>query len=210
MKHIYIIGMTGPTGSGKTSVAKIFEGEGIPAVVTDDIARGTTAPGTPAFREITAAFGTDVVAQDGTLNRAALAGLVFADESKNRLLCDITHPLITIEIRKILRELIVSGKRAVLIDAPLLFESNVCKMCDYTFAVLAPLAERRQRIMNRDGLTPERAESRLAAQKDDEYYISRSNAVIVNDGTPAELRQKTLVLMETIRNHSGKRQGVSV
>jgi dephospho-CoA kinase len=119
MKHIYIIGMTGPTGSGKTSVAKIFESRGIPAVVTDDIARETTAPGTPAFREITAAFGADVVSADGTLNRAALAGLVFADPDKNRLLCDITHPLITIEIRKILREFIRRGKRAVLIDAPL-------------------------------------------------------------------------------------------
>ena len=200
MKQIYIIGMTGPTGSGKTSVAKIFEREGIPAVVTDDIARQTVAPGTPAFREITAAFGTDVVSAQGTLNRAALAQLVFADPDKNRLLCDITHPLITIEIRKILRGLIDSGKRAVLIDAPLLFESNVCKMCDFTFAVLAPLEERRARIISRDGLTPERAETRLAAQKDDEYYISRSNAVIVNDGTPAELERKTLKLLKGLGN----------
>ena len=198
MKQLFIIGMTGPTGSGKSTVAKIFAENRIPALSADEIARTITAPGTAAFREIAAAFGDEVIAPDGSLNRARLAEIVYADQDKNRLLCDITHPLITIELRKIIRGLIQQGKHTVLLDAPLLFDSNVHKMCDFCFAVLANRDSRKARIMERDDLSEEHAENRLSAQRTDEYYLSRSQAAIINNGDPDELQRQTLELIQSI------------
>lgn len=190
MRKFTIIGLTGPTGSGKSTVSGFFRESGFVIINADDIARKALAPDSSCLGQLCTAFGSDIVNQDGTVNRQLLAGRAFASKEKTSLLNNITHPWIFLEVLRICRENIDSGRNRIVFDAPVLFESNSDIMCDSVVSVIAPKELRIKRLVRRDGLTKEEIEKRILAQNDDEFYISKSDYVIDGSSSLDEIRLK--------------------
>lgn len=188
------IGLTGPTGAGKSTVASVFTQAGAYHIDADAVAR--TAVNTPAtLRALADTFGVAILRADGTLDRKALANVAFSSKQNTAKLNAITHPVILAEIRRQLDA--ATGTMAVL-DVPLLFESGLDALCDITVAVLAPKEIRRTRIMARDGITAHAATARMAAQPDDHFYIARATHILHNDTTAANLIQAAKTLLTDI------------
>ena len=196
--RISVIGLTGPTGAGKSEVARVLEQRGFPVIDADVLARRAVEPGTECLRKLTGAFG-DILNPDGTLNRRELAKRAFATEKGSRLLNSITHPYIILLSENILMQWERDHKTAAVIDAPLLYESGMDSICDKTVVVIAPFETRLRRIMARDGLTGEQARHRMAAQQSDEYYTSRADLVLHSEGSLDDLREQAEKLALQIR-----------
>lgn len=183
------IGLTGPSGAGKGTVASLFAPYGILSIDTDKVYHDLLIPPSPCLDELAARFGIQILNPNGTLNRKALAAHVFAEGHETELqdLNRITHAYVLDVTRSICKELDAKGCKGVFVDAPLLFESGFDRECDTTLAVLADPDVRLTRIMARDGLTVAQARARLAAQKPDDYYLTRASDVIRNNGTTEQL-----------------------
>lgn len=183
MKKI-ILGLTGQSGAGKSTVGKMLTEKGACVIDCDKLARVVVEPGKAALTEIVDAFGETVLNPDGTMNRPEVASIVFRDGEALHTLNRITHKYIEKEMDEILAK---TEARLCVIDAPVLFESGIDKKCEKIVSVLAETETRIQRIMARDGLTREKAEERIFAQKDDDFYKERSDFVLYNNGAPEAL-----------------------
>lgn len=185
-----ILGLTGPSGSGKAIVGKALSARGIPVLDTDAVYHGWIEQPTPCTAELADAFGKEILAPDGSVDRPRLASIVFSgDETeKERLMTlnRITHRYVLESCRNWLEEQKARGRRAAAIDAPLLIEAGLHKTCDHVITVLAPRELRLARIMVRDGISREKAEARISAQKPDAFYESAADVVFVNDGSLAD------------------------
>ena len=143
MKQRVIVGLTGPTGSGKSLASKAAALCGFTVVDCDLLARRAVEKGTPGLRAVTEAFGSSVVSPDGSLDRKALARVAFSSSEQTERLNQTLLPHI---MKLALKE---AGEGDVLFDAPTLFESGLDRYCDKTVAVLAPRAVRLERIIRR-------------------------------------------------------------
>ncbi len=182
-----ILGVTGGSGCGKSAFCRELSRLGAYVIDADIVARQIVEKGMPALAEIKTEFGEEYLNSDGTLNRKKLGELVFSSPLKLEKLNKITHKYITEEINKKLKEK-NGGLR--IIDAALLFESGLDKICDRTVCVLASRDVRAERIMVRDAISQTAAYSRIEAQQNDEFYKKRADDVIENDGAEAELIAK--------------------
>ncbi len=182
-----IIGLTGPTGAGKSEAARALAAAGCVIVDADRVSRVAVAE-PECLAALAEAFGGDILLPDGTLNRRELARRAFAAHEKEQLLNAITHPRILKYMEREIREGLDHGAKAVVVDAPLLFESGMDAACQVTAAVLAPAAMRLQRICARDGLSEADAILRMKIQPQDDFYIDRADKVFYNEGTPEKLR----------------------
>ena len=184
-----IIGLTGPSGAGKGTVASLFASYGIFSVDTDKVYHDLLIPPSPCLDALIERFGTKMLNPDGTLDRKALAAHVFSRGNEAELsdLNRITHAFVLDVTRGLCRELKAQGCVGVFIDAPLLFESGFDHECDTTLAVLAEPDVRLTRIMSRDGLSLPEAQARMSAQKPDSYYLERTKHVIYNNCTADDL-----------------------
>ena len=186
-KHILRIGLTGGIASGKTSVSDMFAALGVSVVDTDVIARQIVAPGQSALAEISAAFGADVLDNEGNLDRSALRKLVFADEASRQQLQAITHP-------RIRKETFAQVEKAttayVLIVVPLLVESDFKQFVDRILVVDCPEAVQIERLMQRDGGDEQSAKQILAAQASRQTRLAAANDIISNTGDLALLEQQ--------------------
>ncbi len=185
------VGLTGPSGAGKGTVAAIFARYGIPAIDTDAVYHELLFPPSPCLDELAERFGDSILAADGTLDRAALAEIVFAPGHAAELsaLNAISHRHVLREVRAMLEVNRMAEIPLTLVDAPQLFESGFDRECDLVLAVLAPHDVRLRRIMARDDLTQERAEARLSATLSDDVFQAKADHVIRNDGDHAALEQ---------------------
>lgn len=191
-----ILGLTGQSGAGKSTVGKILEEKGACVIDCDRLARLVVEPGKPALSEITQMFGERVLHPDGTMNRQKVASIVFHDADALHILNRITHKYIEEEVDRTISS---CSNRVVVIDAPVLFESGMEQKCVKTICVLAERETRVARIMKRDGLTREKAEERIFAQHDDSFYIERCDYVIYNNGDGTNLEPAvTSVLKEVL------------
>ena len=187
-----ILGLTGPTGAGKGAVGKLLTQRGAFVIDTDRLAREVVEKGTPCLKALCDHFGSDILREDGTLNRAALAAKAFADPAEKAVLEAITHPAIIARTHELLAS--CEAPLAV-IDAPALFESGMDTICNVTLAVLAPAAIRLVRIQQRDGICEEAARLRMNAQPDDEYYRTHADHILINDGDESLLNKRLASLM---------------
>lgn len=167
-----VIGLTGPTGAGKSTVAEAFEKAGCKIIDADLVARKAVTD-EKCLADLKAAFGNDIE-KNGTLNRQLLARRAFSSEKGAAKLNAVTHPVIMNEVKKRIAQYQTSGARAILLDAALLFESGADSLCNTTVAVTAPVEIRLNRIMSRDGISKGLAEARIGAQKENSYYNERA------------------------------------
>ncbi|MGN0477209.1 MAG: L-threonylcarbamoyladenylate synthase [Ruminococcus sp.] len=191
----YVVGLTGPTGAGKSTVARVFEENGYHIVDTDKIARTILEKGSPLLPRIAKAFGEDVINSEGCLNRKLLAKRAFETREKTDLLNSITHPYIYEKSLLEIEEYSNKGYDKFILDAPVLFESGGEKYCKKTVAVISDLEKRIERITLRDNLTEKEAIMRIKAQHSDDYYIDRADFVLNNNSGQKELEEKTISLI---------------
>ncbi|HCC35566.1 MAG TPA: dephospho-CoA kinase [Ruminococcaceae bacterium] len=195
MKPI-VLGLTGPTGAGKTLAAGYLK-DVFFHIDCDRIARETVQPGTVGLVRLREAFGAGILRPDGSLDRKALAALAFARRESTALLNSLVHPLITERVKSLLAEC-KAAKKPALLDAPLLFESGAGSLCDFTAAVLAGKETRILRIMARDKIDRAQALLRTQAQQNDEYYRSRADFIIYNDENPSRLEAQLDAITNTL------------
>ena len=176
-----IFGVCGPTGAGKSHVAALLRENGLAVIDADKVAREVLSPGSPLLLPLANAFGHDIIKEDGTLDRKALAARAFASEESARLLSSLTHPEIVRRMTSEALTLAAEGKDCVL-DAPLLFTSKLYLLCDKTLKVTAPEDLRLRRITERDGLDEETAKKRIAAQREENAASEQADAILLNDG----------------------------
>ena len=188
-----LIGLTGPSGSGKSEAAAILRAKGFTVLDCDRLAREASAKGTAGLKAMIDAFGTEFLTEDGELNRRKLGAYVFADPKRVEKLNSVTHPYILALLDERLTEL--DSHQPVFLDAPTLFQSGLDRKCDRIILVTAPKAVRRERIMKRDGLSESAAEDRMSAQIDDAALRSLCDYVIENDGALASLKEKIEVVL---------------
>ena len=208
MKEAAWIGLCGRSGSGKGYVSGIFAELGIPVIDTDAVYRRMSGPAeTPGecMAELARAFGEQILNADHSLNRRAMADIVFAPggDAARELLNRITHSHILREVRRLAQAYTEEGNRFVLIDAPLLFESSFDALCRYTVCVSAPDSVCVKRITARDGITEEEAIRRLSAQITAEELIRRCDYAIVNDGSAA-VRPQVEAVIQAIQCDGGE------
>ena len=196
---VYVVGLTGPTGSGKSEVARVWKDQHFPMIDAEVLARRVVEPGQPALEELVAEFSEDILHEDGTLNRRQLAKRAFATPEDTAKLNAITHPRIIDLSNNILMQFEQMRERIAVIDAPLLFESGMEAICDLTVAVVAPAAMRLERIRQRDELTEAQAKARMSAQQEEDYYTTRASITLRNEGDLAQLRRQAEELAVQIR-----------
>lgn len=178
-----VIGITGPTGAGKTTALNALRALGCEVIDADKVYHELLADN-PAVREALAtAFGNEILDRTGGVDRRRLAEAVYPDRLEE--VGQVTHPFIVAEIHRWIEEARRAGKSAVAIDAAALFESGLGEECDRVVSVLAPLELRIRRIMVRDGIEESYARRRAAAQKPDSFFRSRSDYVLENAGEAA-------------------------
>ena len=186
-----VYGLTGGTGSGKTTVANYLTEMGYTVVDADLVARSLTEPGSPVLAELAETFGSGIIAEDGTLIRKNLGDIVFNNKEKLQQLNDIMAPAMDNAFKQALETASLENPYSkVFFDAPTLYESGRENMVDRVWVVAAGLETRIKRIMDRDGITREQVLARMASQLPEEDKIRRADVVIYNDGTLEELRQK--------------------
>lgn len=187
-----IIGLTGPTGSGKSTVAKLALENGFAVIDCDKVAREVVESDSDCLLELCGAFGNDIMSPDGKLDRKKLASKAFATPEGTARLNEITLPKIAFKITEKIKTLKTNGETAVLLDAPTLFESGMDAVCDSVIAVLCPENIRRDRIIARDLLSSAQANVRLSASKPDEFYKSKTQHIVYNDGDYKTFLNKAL------------------
>lgn len=180
---VLVVGLTGQTGAGKSTVSKVFSENGFAVINADLISRQVVEKGSPCLGELVEIFGEGILNPDKTLARKTLGNIVFSDKTKLEMLNTTIYPYITSEILKEIKQYSDSGKKLVLLDAPTLFESHADDFCEIIISVLADEKLREERIINRDGLTKKQANDRMNSQLDAEYFASRSDYVIENNDT---------------------------
>lgn len=180
MKKMLIIGLTGQTGAGKSTVSEILEKYGCYHIDADKVAHDILENNKEVQEKLKERFGEDIIDKDGKIDRKILATRAFADKDSTLALNAITHPAVNNEIQNIILKQKEYGTKAVIIDAIALFESGEAKICDYTVAVIAPRDVRLERIIARDKISVSRANERINAQKDESFFTLNADYIINN------------------------------
>lgn len=198
---LMIVGLTGQTGAGKSTVSRIFSENGFKVINADIIARKVVEKGTPCLAEISDYFGLSILNADGTLNRKALAEIVFTDRAKLETLDTIIYPYITGEILRLIRKYSAEGEKFILLDAPTLFESRADDFCDIIISVLADADIRLKRITKRDNISEEQARQRMNSQLSEDFFISHSDYIIKNNGLIDVVAEISKEVSDKIRDY---------
>lgn len=199
-----IIGITGPTGAGKTTALSALADLGAAVIDCDAVYHRLTCRPGPMLDELRQRYGDGIFDENGSLQRKALGAVVFADEGALADLNAITHRYINLEVDALLQTARTEGRPAAAVDAIALLESDLKDKCHCTVAVTARDEVRLRRIMARDGIGEEYARLRLAAQKPAEFFEQNSDHVLRNDGDdPAEFYQKARALFQELISQGG-------
>lgn len=198
LSDVFVVGLTGQSGSGKTTVSDIFRENGFEVINADLISRKVMEKGSECLKEVSESF-ENVLFDDGTLNRKKLAEYIFSDKDKKELLNSITYPYITREVLHNIEEMSQNNKNLILLDAPTLFESRADDFCELVISIISDRENRLKRIIERDGISRELAEKRLASQYDNKFYIDNSDYIIKNNKTVEELKLKAKEVSDKIK-----------
>lgn len=193
-----VIGLTGGIASGKSTAARTLAELGARIVDADQVARDIVAPGQPALAEIVRAFGRDVLLPDGTLDRKKLGAVIFADPDQRRTLNAITHPRIAVETQARLGKLRAENVPVAVYEAALLVENGVHHGLDGLIVVACDEATQLERLVERDGLSPDEARARIAAQAPVADKIAAATWVVDTSGPVSDTRKQLARIWEQI------------
>jgi dephospho-CoA kinase len=188
-----VIGLTGGIASGKSFVASILESCGAVIIDADLLAREVVAPGEPAYQAIVEAFGERIVRSDGSLDRAALGRLVFADAAARKILEEITHPHIAKRAAQRIERERVRGTPVLFYMVPLLIEANLASMVDEIWLVFVDRDVQLERLVTRDAIPREEALRKMSAQMPLNEKTAYADVIIDNSGLPEETAQSVKI-----------------
>ena len=191
-----VIGITGSSGSGKTTVCKIikklYNSEILDA---DKVAKELSSDiNSNYYKEMVKLFGEECVLENKLLNRRKIAEIIYQDDIKRKSLNDLTFNYVVEKIKKDLSE--IKDKELVIIDAPLLYEAGVDKICDKVIAIIADKNNKVRRICLRDGIDEVFAKKRLLIQNEDDFYIKKADYIIYNNKDIKELEESIKKVLE--------------
>ena len=201
LEGVMIVGLTGQTGAGKSTVSTAFAENGFAVINADAIARLVMDKGTKCLAEVQDVFGNSVIREDGALNRKALAAIVFSDKKRLEMLNSITYPYITREILRQIRNLSSNGDKLILLDAPTLLESRADDFCDLVISVVSDAEIRERRIIERDNLTSAEAQRRMSSQLDEEFFKKHSDFIINNNQSLERVNEISKEVSDKIKNY---------
>jgi phosphopantetheine adenylyltransferase/dephospho-CoA kinase len=184
---VHVIGLTGGIASGKSTVTRFFKDRDVPVIDADILGHRTYDPGTDTFAAVVAAFGDDLVAADGTIDRRVLGGKVFGKPEELKRLTDIVWPGIRKLASEALSEFEAAGNALVVLEAAVMFEAGWEDLVDEIWVVVVEPDQAVQRLATRNGLDEAAARARIESQLSNDERISRSDVVISNNGTLEEL-----------------------
>jgi dephospho-CoA kinase len=198
---LFILGLVGRAGSGKSTVAQALAEDGARLIEADRIGHQVT-DGDPDVRQaLTAEYGADVYSPDGTLDRRRVAARVFADREARRRLDRLVHPKILERIWENFNQLRLGGFRGVVVvDAALMLDWGLERSCDAILAVVAPEAEQVARLVRARGWTEDEARARLAVQRSNEEFSALADATLDNRGDAAALAREARRLVERMQS----------
>lgn len=184
-----IIGITGSSGSGKSTLCEILESSyKVKILNADKIARRLSRKGTSYLIDIIKVFGKDIVDEEGELKRSKLAQIIYSDAKKREELNTYTFKYVKEDIIKKISK--IQDETTIVIDAPLLFEAELDKMCDKVIGIISPRELQIERIVARDDIDYEDAEKRLAAQANDEFFIKKCDYIVKNDNGFSKIEEQ--------------------
>jgi dephospho-CoA kinase len=193
-----IIGLTGGSGAGKGEACKAFLSCGLDSLDTDKVSREVTRKGGDCLRELVENFSGSILGAYGELDRKKLAAIAFSSKKNLELLNNITHKYILRDCGNWIISMAKADRKAVIIDAPLLFESGFNLSCDIIVSVIADYEKRAERIIKRDNITREQAEKRLKSQKTDEFFLQNSDYIIYNNSDYSDVYIQALNIYRNI------------
>jgi len=195
----WVLGLTGGIGSGKSAVSAMFEELGIQVVDADIIAREVVEPGSVGLTKITAHFGDEILTRNGTLDRAKLRAIIFADESQKQWLNNLLHPLIR---ESMLSQLKQATSNYVILVAPLLFENGLEKYCNHTLLIDVPVDVQITRTTARDNVSVELAKQIIASQMSRADKQQKAGDILDNNRPLEEVKTDVQKLHEKYLIHS--------
>lgn len=193
---VRVVGLTGGIGTGKSTAAEYLKKKGFAHIDADQIGRDITADGSPMLPVLDSVFGPDgefgkagmpILRPDGSLDRKALASIVFTDMEKKLKLDEIMFKAIIAETDRQVKALSEAEPVGILIDAPLLFEAGLDDRCDLVMLIVADMDVRIRRVCVRDGATEQEVRDRINSQMSDEEKIARSQVIVDNSGSLEDL-----------------------
>ncbi len=182
-----VIGITGGIGSGKSTVSQYIEKKGYTILDADKIARSLLDKNKPVYEALVLRYGEDVLDNKKNIDRSKVSNIVFSDENELTFLNDISHKMVDEVIKRELLSADQRGDKIIFIDAPLLFEANVDRYCNYTWLVYADQEQRIKRTIERDGRTEDNVKAIIDSQMKDEDKMSLVDDVISNSGSIEDL-----------------------
>ncbi|ESU30823.1 hypothetical protein G3A_19900 [Bacillus sp. 17376] len=190
-----VIGLTGGIASGKSTISAMFTELGITVIDADIEARLAVEPGEKAYNDIVSHFGTEILEEDGTINRPKLGEIIFNNKEKRLLLNSIVHPAVRERMAQKRAKAEEANEKAVVMDIPLLFESNLTGLVEKIIVVYVDEHTQLERLMKRNGFSEEEAYSRIKSQMPLKDKVGMADAVIDNSGSIEQSRQQLLDIL---------------
>jgi dephospho-CoA kinase len=200
-----VIGLTGGIASGKSVVSRMLAERGALVIDADKVGHEAYAKGSDCYRAVIDAFGAEIVAPDGEIDRKALGGKVFGDPGQRKKLEGIVWPWMRATMDRRLQKLREEGVPVVVLEAAVLIEADWIPIVDQVWLVTVPPEMARERIMSRNALSAEQAEQRIAAQLSNEERAGHAQVIIENSGTLEELEQRVTAEWETLSAAAGRK-----
>ena len=194
MRSYRLIGLTGQTGAGKSVVAQYLWQRGFSVLNADKMVADVYRESPVCLKAVAACFGSDILKEDGSLDRPLLAKRAFSSPENTALLGKLVHPFVIAETLRLLK----AQEGLVLLDAPQLFESDMDVLCDCTVCVTAPEEIRLKRILERDRITEEQARERMKAQLNEAFFREHTDHLIENNNGLPQLHARLDALIKTI------------
>ncbi|MCX7983696.1 MAG: dephospho-CoA kinase [Bacteroidetes bacterium] len=201
---INILGVTGPIGSGKSTVCSLFEQRGIPVFHADDIAKDVAVSNPNVRKQIQCLLGQEAFTDTGYLNRQFIAEKIFSDVTLRKQYEAIVHPPTQEEIERQLKSLEPQSVPFVILEAALLYEAHWETMCDYILVVDAPVDVCIQRVCQRDGISQEQVRARMAAQYSSVYKGKKADFIIRNTGSFQDLERSVAFFTQLLLQMKGE------